>query len=186
MPDLVRRNFRRYDRDNGQAGIVAPTHGLGSNSAIVVTASRGYIARFTPSRPMTITSISFVLTTASSTDDACDVGIFSGDLATKLVSAGATSGKLNGTLGLQTIPVTATTLAAGQVYYAAFSIGTIGGTVPQFAMSSFASTGMAVAFGATAGLIEQGHQSSAHPLAAPFTPVSTGIASVPILILRES
>ena len=79
---------------------------------------------------MTIQSIAFIVATAATVDDPCDVGIYSADAATRLVSKGATTGLLNST-GLKVATVTATPLAANTVYYAVFASGTPGGTVAQ-------------------------------------------------------
>ena len=82
---------------------------------------------------MTITKIGFCVVVAASVNDACDAGIFSGDGAILLGSAGSTLGKLNGAVGMQTLTLQApVSLVAGQVYYAAWA-GAVGGTSVQTA-----------------------------------------------------
>lgn len=176
--------FRQYDRDNGQPGIIAPATTHGFTQTVLLTASRGYYGRFVPSRPMRIVSMSFVVTSFATNDDACDVGIFNSALDTLLGSAGATTGKLNATTGVKTCTLTSpVNLSAGAVYYAGFSVGTVGGTA---ATVETVSTGSSIGndiFGATAGLREMGIKASAHPLAAPV--VTSATTSTVFLALNE-
>lgn len=181
---VSRRNFRQYDKDNAQAGLIAPTHRVSNNAATAIVASRAYVARFVPSRPMRIISIAFSVSTAAGSDDACDVGIFNAALTTLLTSAGATTGKLNG-LGVSNVTFTPVNLAANTVYYAAFSCGTIATTAASLTMSTYTVNNMADLFGNTAGIREQSSQATAHPLTAPFT-LGAALVSVPYLALREA
>lgn len=189
MPDITRRNFRQYDRDHRQAGIVVPCGpGPGYNRAtLALTASRGYYTRFVPTRPMRIVSMSFVTTVLAGADDACDVGIFDSTLTTLLGSSGATSGKLNASTAVpQNIALQAPViLAAGTVYYAAFSVGTFGGTAAQLEVAGVSTSAAGVdMFGNTAGLKEIGIKGSAHPLSAPVTLSAT--FQMPIMALKET
>jgi hypothetical protein len=178
-------SLRPLDRDNGQPGLIAPGYSvLGFNAVQALTAGRATVARFVPSRPMTINLIAFVVTTAAGADDACDVGIYDASYS-RIVSAGATTGKLNST-GVKTITISPTTLVAGTVYYAAFSVVTpFGGTAASLVMTTTSSGSMFDLFGTTAGLREVTFQSAAHPLAATFTS-GGNVSAVPILALRES
>lgn len=185
MP-VTARNFRRYDRDNGQAGMIAPSTGgiYAAQGSIALTASRAYLARFVPSRTFSATVIAFVCSTAAGADDAVDVGLYDSAYG-RLVSAGATTGKLTGT-GLKTVTVAATTLQAGNVYYAAFSVGTFGGTAGQVLMTNLAASSAPVDFfGSGAGVRELTFMASAHPLPSTVTAAGT-IGQVPILAVRES
>lgn len=164
-------------------GIIAPqsSSGLGQTTAALTTSNRAYLARFTVDGDVTVSQISFNVTTAATNDDACDVGIYSAAYG-RLVSAGATTGKLNVT-GVQTVTFTPTTLLAGQIYYAAFSIGTIGGTGPTLSCTSIANTGYADLLGSTAGLRQQSFQGTAHPL--PSTHTSGGaLNAVPYMAVK--
>lgn len=175
-------NLSIYDKDNKQQGLYVPIHPGGASNNITLVANRGWAMRFVPSRAMTIQSIAFSVFTAAGSNDNADVGIYDSALATKLVSSGATAGKLNAT-GVQSIAVTATTLSPGVVYYAAFSSGAIGTTAGAVAGASIGSGAVASLFGATAGLIDIALNNAAHPLGATFAPSLAG--NYPILALRE-
>jgi hypothetical protein len=183
-PRVSRRNFKQYDRDNGQRGIIAPTasHGVGT---IVATASRAYYVRFVPSRPMQIVSIKFVVTAFSATDDAVDVGIINGTTGVRLVSSGATTGKVNTTNAVKSITVTSTALAANQAYYAGLAYGTVGGTAATLAGVTAGGTALGVTlFGTAVGTIEAGSTANA-TLPASATPAS-GPSTFPFLVLKET
>lgn len=172
-----------YDKDNGQAGMYAPTSPP-AVSASALTASRAYVVRFVPSRDMTIAKIAFCVSTAAGADDACDVGILSANLATLLGSKGATTGLLNST-GAKVVTLgTPIALTKHTVYYAAFSVGTFGGTAASLVMASWASGGASQLFGSTGPSTEMAIQAAGHPIAAPFTPTQSSLA--PLFALRES
>jgi hypothetical protein len=176
---------RQYDRDDGQAGMYCtPMGGLLPLAAASLAASRAYAIRFVPSRNMTVVSMAFAVAAAAGADDACDVGIFSGNWQTLLGSAGATTGKLN-SIGSKTVTLAApVALVARTAYYAAFSCGTFGGVAGQLVMTNVNVNAVQL-FGATAGTQLQSFQSGAHPLAAPHVSAGT-IVSVPLLAVRES
>lgn len=174
-----------YDRTQGQAGIMAPGGAAASvyvPGNLTLSANRAYLGRFVPSRDMTITLVAFNCQTASSTDDACDVGIYSAAFA-RLASAGATLGKLNPAAGNRTVSLAAS-LLAGVVYYAAFSVGAIGGTVPILRGTN-TNSNMTDLFGTAAGVREQLIMDAAHPLPTTFVPAGPA-SSVPIMAIRES
>lgn len=179
-PDAV--SVRLVDRDNAQTGIIAPLTNVAGRGAQSLTASRALFLRFVPSRPMTVDRIAFICTTIAGADDAVDVGIYDSGL-TKIVSAGATAGKLLAT-GPQTVTFTATPLAAGTVYYAAFSVGTFGGTAAQVWAATMTGNAGDI-FGTANGVRIAGHANSSHPL--PTGPVTlTATIGPPILAVRES
>lgn len=169
--------------DYGLAGVIAPmAFGMGASNPNLV-ANRAYFARFVPSFTFSATKIAFGVQTAASTNDACDVGIYDSTV-TKIVTAGATTGKLNAT-GLQTVTIAATTLTAGTVYYAAVSCGTLGGTAAQLAMTSHGVANTGDFFGTTAGTQLCGFAATSHPL--PVGPVALSTASaVAYLAVRVS
>jgi hypothetical protein len=186
MPGTVRADdLTPLDRDFGQPGVLAPTSGLGAATNVTLVANQAFLARFVPSRDMTITKIAFSVTTAAGADDACDVGIFSSDLATLLVSKGATNGLLNGT-GRKVVTVASTQLLAGVVYYAAFSCGTLGGSAAVVQGFNINSGSVGQLFGDTIPNLLQAIKSTAHPLATGTigSPVATN-ATV-LLAIRES
>lgn len=125
-------------------------------STIVAAASAYRLARFVPTRNMTIVKIGFVVTTAATADDAVDVGLFSASGA-RLVSSGATTGKVNST-GAKTITVTSTPLTAGTVYYAGLAYGAVGGTAATLITLACAAAAQTTMFGATAGTAETSSQ----------------------------
>lgn len=180
---LVRFLASAYDKDNGQTGIVAcPTYFSVSTSAL--TAGRAYAVRFRPSRTMTIALVAFNVSVAAGADDACDVGIYDAAF-NRLVSSGATTGKLNATTGVKTIALAATTLSAGVTYYAAFSVLTpFGGTAASLVMTSQAAANLGDLFGTGNGVREQTFM-AAHPLPNPFVPAGQ-INNCPLIALRES
>ena len=170
--------------NDGQAGMYAPGAPGWTNAGFGPSANTAYFLRVVPSRQMTITSIAYGVTVAATVDDACDVGIYDATL-TRLVSAGAAAGRMNST-GIKNIAITATTLAAGSAYYAAYSYGAIGGVVGQVSGGNYGALEKVQLFGATAGLIEACNKGSSHPL--PAGPVASPAASslVPVLALREA
>lgn len=182
--DITRRNFHQYDSDNGWKGIVAPSWPT-ATSTLLLIANKAYFARFVPSRQMTITLLSFVTTNAATNDDACDVGLYSASFV-RLGSAGATSGKLNATAGVQTVNLsTSVTLQPGQIYYAGFSCGAVGGTAATVAVAATSGTNVAGLFGTASGVIPMTFQLTAHPLPDPAVQAGA-ILSVPLLGVREA
>lgn len=172
---------------NGQVGATAPGAPGFFMSNIVATASRAYAVRLVPRRNLTVVKIGFVTTLAATNDDACDVGIYASDLATKLVSAGATTGKMNATAGPQSITVSSTALTAGTTYYLAFSYGTVGGTAGRLLMADYNSIANAPAiYGNTAGKREMFTKAASHPLPASLTSADATTTQAPMLTALES
>jgi len=116
---------------------------------------------------MTVTSLTFNVTTAASVNDACDVGIYDA-VGARLVSSGSTLGKLNAATN-PSVTVAATQLRAGVVYYAALACGAIGGTAAQSAGPSYYGYLANQLFGATLGTMELAEMAAAFPLPATFT-----------------
>lgn len=162
--------------------IVAPQYQVGSTATLLSTANRGYFARFVPKADFTATVIAFEVTTIANVDDPVDVGIYSAAGA-RIVSAGATSGKLITTTGVKTVTITGTPLYAGTVYYAAFSYGTVGGTAGTLRTTSSGAAGDL--FGATVGTTTQFFMTSAYPLPATATTSGT-LSACPIIAVRAS
>lgn len=169
------------DRDNGQAGIITPGSRGWSMGTQALTANRGYLARFVPSRNMAVTKLAFVVTTNSGTDDPVDVGIYD-DTMTKIVSSGATTGKLN-TNGLKTVDITTTNLVAGRVYYAAISANS---TATLLCALYISGNGLRY-FGTTPPTLDADQFAASHPLpTGPLTPGGVGSSWVPILAVRDT
>jgi hypothetical protein len=145
--------------------------------------------RFVPKRDMTIVTIAFATSVAAGSNDACDVGILDSS-GTKIVSSGATTGKLNATAGVQSIGISSTPLKAGTVYYAAFAYGAIGSTAAQLASKLFGTGAGGGLFEATPGTIDNTCQNLAKDvsgLVVTTTLTSCFLTSnVPVLALRES
>lgn len=165
----------------GQAGMYcvgAPWYGA---AVMTLVATRAHIVRFVPPRNIQVVSIAFGVSTAAGSDDSCDVGLYDAAYA-KIVTAGATAGKLNG-IGVKTIPIVAS-LLANTVYYAAFSTGTIGTTAAVLAGLTTGGNNTQDLFGTTAGLREFSFQ-AVHPLPVTFVPGGS-IGVVPLLAVRET
>jgi hypothetical protein len=173
---------RPYDADDGQAGMVTPSSRGWQYLTSALSANQARVGRFRPSRTMTIGSIAFVVTTASGTNDSVDVGIYTADLATKIVSSGATAGLLNNGTGVKSVAITATTLTAGVVYYAALAVSATGGTLSS---AAYTTTDNVSGFGATPGLMESGLLATSYPL--PATLASAAPTGSPFALwLREA
>jgi len=150
-------------------------------AATVGTASRAYAIRFRCPVSITITKIAFGTTVAATTNDNCDVGIFSSDGTTLLRSSGSTAGKLNAAAGVQTVTLTSgIALTAGTIYYVAFAYGTVGGTAATIAMTNYAGQIVSL-MGSAMPNLEQGIQAAAFPLAAPLTLTAVGGTLCPVL-----
>jgi hypothetical protein len=176
----------QYDRDLGFSGLMAPSN-LGWNfNSLAAVANRAYVMRFVPSRAMTIAVLAFCLSVAASQDDPCDVGIYDANWS-RLVSAGATTGKLNSlATSIKAIAITSTALAANTVYYAALAFGPIGGTAASIIGASFGGNGqLAGIFGSARPNLWADFQANAYPLPASFTG-SGGAGAPAMLAVRES
>lgn len=171
-----------YDRTFNLPGIGAPT-GTWPGTTLGPAANRAFWCRFVPSRNMTIALIAFAVTTAATADDSCDVGIYDASL-NRIVSSGATSGKLN-SIGVKTISISSTNLTAGTVYHASFAYGSVGGTGAQIAAVLNNSGFYGDLFGTAVGTRIMSQKDSQYPLpAGPLTTLSGGVC--PFLVLRES
>jgi len=174
--------------DNLQAGLwVPPGAPFVGQGAALLTANRGYIIRFACPKSQTITKIAFFVTTAASADDPCDVGIYDalGSPLNRLGSSGSVSGLLNST-GLKQASLSAgVPLVQGQVYYAAFSAGPVGGTAGGLQVTAPANAQVFTLFGNTSPLIEQSWTAAGFPLPATFSVLSGAITNAPILALLQ-
>jgi hypothetical protein len=170
--------------DNAQLGLWVPAGApFVAQSALAITPNRMYVVRFVSPKSITISKICFCVAVLASVNDACDAGIFSGDGATLLGSAGSTLGKLNGALGLQTLNLQApVSLAAGQIYYAAWA-GAVGGTSVQ--TTQFVTRAdMCLPFGTAPPNIEAAVKDPGIPIAAPMSVNAAGVGQGPILALQ--
>lgn len=168
---------------NGVNGVLAP-HGtsIAGTGGVLSVANRAYYARFVAPQNLSITKIAFVTTVAATNNDACDVGIYNA-AGERIVSSGATSGKLNATAGVQEVTVSSTPITAGSVYYAALSVGAVGGTAATIAMTT-AAANIGDIFGTATGTRLTAIQATAHPLPATATMASGN--QVPLLAVRTS
>lgn len=173
--------IKAADRDNGQAGLYAPAGNfpIVGPALVTLTANRAYAARICPSRRMLVTSIAFAVGTQSGTDDPCDVGIYSADLGTKLISAGATSGKLNST-GAKSVAITTTELLPRTVYYVAFAANSTAALLGI----SFQAGSACELFGSSAPQLEALIKNTSYPLPSSLSSVSSP-TSMPLLAARE-
>lgn len=138
---------------------------------VALVASTGYFSKFVLADDLDITLMAFVVSVAAGSDDSCDAGIFDASL-NRLASAGATTGKLNGT-GVKTLPVVAS-LRRRTVYYAGFSVGAIGGTAAQVMHAAWASASTLSLFGTAVGVGEGFQKAGSHPLPASITSPTLG------------
>ena len=171
----------KNDRDNGQAGIMAPTAQILSESSAAATSGRVYIARFVPSRDMTIRSIAFEVTSASATNDPVEVGILNATATEKLGSSGSVSGILNSGNGVKSVNMASPIeLESGTVYYA-FWLTTSSGTAASIRRANV----FADLFGSGVGVAESmGATSKTIPLATPVTGLVQN-DTTPFLGLKE-
>jgi hypothetical protein len=185
-PDSIATNINSLDRGNGQTGMLAPSSPNVGSATVTVVANQAFVARFVPSKDRTIVKVAFAVSTPASVNDAVDVAIY--DAALQLiVSKGATTGLLNvGGVSVITLP-SAVNLVSGRVYYAALSVGTIGGTAAVLVASAFGGSAGTQLFGTTIPQLEAGTKATSHPLPASIaspSPAASGL--VPTLALRES
>lgn len=170
-----------FDWQNFSTGILVPPASVYSSAGVAVTASSSYGVRFLCPVNLTITKIAFVLTVAAGSNDNCDVGIFNAAGTTLLVSAGSTAGKLNAAApSVQSVTVTATALAAGTVYYAAFASGPIGTTAASMVMTASGNAIAGQIMGTAGGLMVLVKQ-AVFPLASPLS--FGGTSNAPMLAL---
>lgn len=169
--------------DYSLPGIITPTFPGWAFGIVTGIANRAFANRFILPRPMNITLAAFGVNVAATTDDPCDVGIYDA-LGNKIVSSGATSGKMNVT-AVSTIPLVAT-LKAGTVYYSAIAYGPVGGVAAQFMAANFGALYMARLFGAAAPLGVSMFKDAAYPLPATLAGFSVGASTNGTIALRES
>jgi hypothetical protein len=172
--------------DSLQPGLWVPA-GAPACCQILLTplANRAYVARFVCPRSLTVSKITFCVAAVATANDACDAGIYNADGTVLLGSAGSTLGKLNATPVPQFLNLLApVSLVAGQVYYAAWAQGAVGGTAAQLVATTMTYY-QANAFGTTLPLVEQALKDVAFPLAAG---IGSGLAafgnSTPIMALQ--
>jgi len=164
-------------------GFPAP-HGalVAGSGGVALTGSRAYYARFVPTRNLAVSKIAFATSVAAGANDNVDVGIYNA-AGERIVSSGATAGKLNASAGVQTVSITETALTAGTVYYAALACGALGGTAATVIMTA-AGAGSGDLFGTAVGTVITGVQNSAATL--PATAVIASGHLVPLLAVRSS
>jgi len=169
----------------GQAGFWAPALGpYASQLASGLAGSRCYFCRVVCPVSQTISKIGFSVTAAATADDPCDVGIYDA-AGNKLGSSGSTTGRLNST-GVKTVNLLApVAVVAGQVYYAAFGSGPLGGTAAQVAMLSMASFNLSLGFGALVGQRETPGAIGVFPLPATLAAITGDLAGIPIMALMQ-
>lgn len=185
---IVRRNFRQYDRDNGQPGMIAPSTLGWSAAGTATAASTGRIARVVPSRNMTVVNLGFWVSAWTAGDTAnpnVDLCIYNAALTTKLATTGATASKLN-SVGRKTVPLTSSlAVSAGIAYYVGMTVGTLGTSTVSLLTAAFGNVGALQLFGATAGLIE-GDANAAAGTTMPSTwgapSLSSSIAAMIVLL----
>lgn len=174
VPDnvLLDSDALLVDRDNGQAGISTRAIPKGAGAALV--ANTAYARRVSLSRRMTLTSVNFMVSTASGTDDPVDAGIYSAS-GTKLVSSGAVTGRLNST-GVKSVTIATTILEPG-TYYIVVAANSTASLVSESFIGAAFGTAMPQAEGLT--------KVTSYPLPATLTAM-TVTDSTPTLWLRES
>jgi hypothetical protein len=161
--------IKAAQRDHGLPGQYLATPPFGT-SLPSLTSNRAYLTRFQASR--SIAQIAFVVSTAAGADDPCDVGIYDSTL-TRIVSSGATTGKLN-SVGVKTIPLVVT-LTPGQIYYAGFA-ASLTGTAPVVVQASYGNTSVTQLWGGAAPNTLAHFKDTSYPL--PATIASPGTASL--------
>jgi hypothetical protein len=174
----------QYDKDDGLPGLLIPTSRLFSGTGITPPANRAYVARFVPSRAMSITLAALAVNVAATANDACDIGVYDAN-GNRLVSTGSTTGLLN-VAALNTVAL-AIALAARAVYYAAFAYGAIGGTAATIIGVTWGAFHIERAFGTAPPLVLAMFKDTAFPLPATLAGFSAASAAVAVpCALRES
>lgn len=121
---------------NAQPGIYAPNCPA-ILQVMPITANRACIVRFVADKDRTINLLAFIVTAVSTTNDTCELGLYTSAL-NKIVSTGVLSGRFNSGPGVKTVPVAPTPITRGTVYYAVFlsaftdaNVRSISGTSPN-------------------------------------------------------
>lgn len=148
-----------------------------------LTALTAYEVRYVPKMPRLVTGIRYLVTTAASTDQPIDVGVYAANGTTRLASSGAVSGKLNA-LGWQTVTFTTPLqLDPGVTYFINMSGGTppSAGTVATVygLANAGSSTAAHQANGTAPPGVEYTSAVTSHPLPNPLTGLNSGLSSVP-------
>jgi hypothetical protein len=174
--------------DAGQLGVYAPFGGaMGTPQANqLLVASQARFSRFVMPRTMPISKLNFYVAAAATNDDPVDVGIYaaSGPPLARLASSGSVGGKLTA-VGVQSVNLPAPIfLIAGQIYYAAFVCGPVGGTAAQVTMGSMITGALAGLPGAVVPTLEQGFTNGAFPLPASLS-IGGQLNAMPLLFLAQ-
>lgn len=188
-PPIEGEPASNFDRSIGQPGVLAPMPIIGV-SAGAMTAARLYLARFVPSKDMTITKIAFALVTAGNAADVIDAGLYipngaNLDLVTNVAGGAGVAGKLGGGNQVVTVDVTSANITAGTAYYAAFlAPATFAGTTPTIVGTgdsgvNWFGSGVPRALGLYKATV-------AVPLPASITSGLIAYANTAILAVRES
>jgi hypothetical protein len=164
------RTTRHSNVTNGVAGALAPSAPGWTGQALAVSANNGRVVRFSPDRNMRVKGIGFHVYAAATVDDAIDVGIYDKALTTKMASSGSTAGLLTSTGKKRINFGSDVLLTAGETYYVAASVGTIGGTAAQLAGANYNISGISAFHGTTAGLVDAASVGTIFPLPATITP----------------
>lgn len=134
--------------------VLPPSYGL-----TTLTANRAQFSRFVAPKNMTLTGITFEVTTADAGNPNVDVGVFT-TAGTMLASSGATAGKLNA-IGDPIVSFTAPlAVTKGTHFWAALSSPSATAVIRAY---SYQSNNLNVIYGA--GFAVAGLQNSLHPLA---------------------
>jgi hypothetical protein len=170
--------------DAAQAGFWAPALGPYANQGPGgLAGSRCYFVRAVCPVSQTISKVGFSVVAAATADDPCDVGVYDA-AGNKLGSSGSTTGRLNST-GAKTVNLlTPVAVVAGQVYYAAFGSGPLGGTAAQLTMATI-NFNLGYMFGSGAGQQEQPGVNGTFPLPASMGATPSSLGSCPILALMQ-
>jgi hypothetical protein len=120
-PGKMWRNGTVVDLSSGHhpsLGYYAASHTGWVGALVALVSNNYYGVRWTPQRTYSSTSIGFRVTTASGTDDACEITIHDAQTGVRLATSGSLTGRLNST-GNKTASV-AYTFMAGEEYYIGF------------------------------------------------------------------
>lgn len=154
-----------------QPGFVAgPT--FGALSTLTLVANQAYLARFVPDAPVTLTKVSFQVTTQDAADPNVSVAIYDALTLARLAVSATAAGSLN-TTGVKTVSlVTPVAVGSRRVLYVAISSNTAGVAVIRSGVAGNAA--LLAVFGATAPNNFALEQAAAHPLPNPIVPVAGG------------
>ena len=171
-----------YESSAQQNGLLPVTPGWNRTTITLnANANRLYVVRYRADRAISIRNVSFVVSTASGANDACEVTLYSAG-GKLLNSTGSTAGKLNAT-GLQTIAMPPTSIYPDSVFFVAFNAYAVNGAV----LTACGFGNATPLFGATVPTVEYGNIDGQATPPATLAAIAVGtVSTLPLIAVKES